>query len=131
MTQRTCDIIMACKGNMGLSIIQYSAIERVKRYLSWLCKCPLETYSSQIMEKIISEALFDYVDTCDKPSAILRRITDITPEPLSIAEKIAIAFVLEDVSAGINEYMNGFTKELIKQSAKNSYEYKKENGDDM
>lgn len=75
------------------------------------------------------EALFDYVDTCDKPSIILRRIADIPTESFSIAEKIAIAFVLEDVSDGINKYMNGFTKEMIKQSAKNSYKYTKENKD--
>lgn len=112
MTQRTCNIIMACKGNIHPEID--GKIERVKEYMSDECCCGKECYTDELMESIIVNAAYDYIDTCDKSSSFLRLIRNCINKDLSLMEKICIAFSLTQVKRNDGEYINGFKEEFFK-----------------
>lgn len=110
MTQRTCDIIKACKGwffpNIG------EPLERVKHYMASKCYCKLSAYTRATLDRIMFDAMCDYVDSCDKPSFFLKTMDDLfEKEYLQRAEQIAYAFMDVEVQDN-NGYVNGFTEEL-------------------
>ena len=69
--------------------------------------------------------MYDYIDTCDKPSAFLSLFNNVYDRNcMSLAERIAIAFTLvkvRDNSQG-GKYINGFNEKLMRK-------YKEENPD--
>lgn len=111
MTQRTCNIIRACKGTLYPEI--ENRIDRVKAYMSEECDCPIEHYTDNIIESIIINAVYDYIDTCDRPSTFLRLINDCIERDLNMVEKICIAFTLVQVKRSDGEYINGFKEEFF------------------
>lgn len=117
MTQRTCNIIMACKSCSDESTD--TQLDKVKQYMSKECDCPIEHYTQGIMDDIMFEAMCDYIDTCDRPSFFLRELKNVKKwVDKSIAEIIAIAFDLiqiKEIDENIGEikYINGFTEELL------------------
>lgn len=111
MEQRTCNIIRACKGSLYPEID--NRIERVKAYLSKECGCPEEYYTEEIMESIMIDAMYDYIDTCNKPSTFLRMIRNCIKKELSLTEKICVAFTLVQVKKD-DKYINGFKEEFFK-----------------
>lgn len=111
MTQRTCNIIRACKGSLYSEID--NRIERVKAYMSEECLCEKECYTDEIMESIMIEAVYDYIDTCDRPSSFLRQIRECVAKNISLTQKICIAFTLVQVRRD-GEYINGFKEEFFK-----------------
>ena len=111
MEQRTCNIIRACKGSLYTEIDD--RIKRVKTYLSKECGCPEEHYTEEIMESIMVDAMYDYIDTCNKPSTFLRMIRNCIEKELSLTEKICIAFTLVQVKND-DKYINGFKEEFFK-----------------
>ncbi len=111
MTQQTCSIIMACKHKND--DVDLNPIDRVKRYMSLYCDCPIEFYTNQVMQSIMFEAMCDYMDSCDKPSTFLRILNNqVCDDSLSLAERIALAFVLVQVREN-GHFINGFTPELM------------------
>lgn len=121
MNKRTCNIIMASKGSLPMFLNsvndEHTQIERVKKYMSEECDCPIDHYTDEIMDDILFEAMCDYIDTCDRPSFFLRQIKEVKrllDKDRSLAEKIAIAFDLVEVRDK-NKYVNGFTKELLEE----------------
>jgi hypothetical protein len=103
---------MACKGNIHHEI--ESRIERVKEYMSDECCCDKECYTDELMESIMVNAMYDYIDTCDKPSTFLRLIVKCIERDLSLMEKICVAFTLTQVKRSDGEYINGFKEEFFK-----------------
>lgn len=64
------------------------------------------------------EAMCDYIDTCDRPSAFLSNIRQLRWYNCEcIAERIAIAFDLVHIrhkdNNGEFKYINGFTADLL------------------
>ena len=110
MTQRTCNIIRACKGSLYPEI--ESRIERVKTYMSEECLCKKEWYTNEEMEYIMIDAACDYIDTCDRPSAFLRLMNDSIAKDVSLIERICIAFTLVRVKNN-EQYINGFKEEFF------------------
>lgn len=104
MTRETYNIIMACK-NHG----EYAdAIESVKDYLAASCNIRRENYSSDQLTDIMMNAMYDYIDTCDKPSFFLWTMRSIyNKDKISIGEHIARAFSIVQVMRNGN-YINGF-----------------------
>ena len=103
MTRRTYNIIMACKKNE-----KANCIESVREYMSKECMCPIEYYGEIEMGNIMRDAMYDYIDTCDKPSSFLREMDSIFGyASLSKAELIARTFRLVRVRND-NGYVNGF-----------------------
>lgn len=112
MTQRTCNIIRACKGSLYPDV--NGELNRVKAYMSEECDCPIEDYTESIMEQIIMEAMYDYIDTCDRPSYLLRLVYSAgVSRNLTFVEKVCIAFCLVQVRDD-NGYINGFTEDFFK-----------------
>ena len=111
MTQRTCNIILACKGSLYPEI--ESRIERVKTYMSEECLCEKEWYTDGEMENIMMDAVYDYIDTCDRPSTFLRLMKDCIAKDVSLIQRICIAFTLVKVK-NYDEYINGFKEEFFK-----------------
>ncbi len=110
MTQRTCNIIRCCKGTLYPEIS--NRIERIKMYMSEECAYPIECYTDREIESILASAVYDYIDTCDKPSAFLRDIIECIPRSLTLAERICSAFTLVQVK-GNSGYVNGFKEEFF------------------
>ena len=67
------------------------------------------------MEKIMYQAMGDYLDTCDKPSAfiyLMANLSDFDNPRISIAEQIALAFMWVQVR-NKHTYINGFKQEFF------------------
>lgn len=109
MTQRTCNIIRACKGSIFPEI--ENNIDRIKAYMSAECDYPVEDYTDEQIEQIVIDAMYDYIDTCDRPSSFLRTAANCFGTDLTLTERICIAFSLVQVK---NEkgYVNGFSADL-------------------
>lgn len=115
MEQRTCNIIMCCKGNCKIDN-DTTLLGSVVSYMSQECGCKKEIYDDCLVERIMREALFDYFKCADNPSFELRIILHEYPtQNPSLSERIAILFRLAQVKDN-NGYVNGFTEELLKQS---------------
>ena len=122
MTKETCNIIRACKGilneDMQNTLEKTTCLERVKMYLSQEYDCNIELYSDKQMEIIMYQAMGDYLDTCDKPSAFIYSMANLNKRhlphdpPLSIAEKIAETFIWVKVKDNTG-YVNGFKQEFF------------------
>lgn len=110
MTQRTCNIIRCCKGNLYPEIS--NRIERIKMYMSEECAYPIEYYTDRAINSIMVSAVCDYIDTCDKPSAFLRNILECIPEDLTLVERICSAFALVQIKEN-DGYVNGFKEEFL------------------
>ncbi len=50
MEQRTCNIIMCCKGHCELEGAGKTSMEAIAAYMSKECACPREDYKGQLME---------------------------------------------------------------------------------
>lgn len=116
MEQRTCNIIMCCKGHCKLAGENAPPLEAIAAYMSAECACPKEDYTGKLMEMILREALFDYMAGADKPGYELRQLLQqyATRDP-NLSERIYTLFQLAQVRDD-NRYVNGFTDKLLRQS---------------
>lgn len=120
MTQRTCNIIMCCKGNCKWHYLD-NTLDVIARYMSNECGADLDTYTPDVLKSIILTALLDYIDSADKPSYVIWSIINDGCMHVSIEEKICAMFcdvrVMDrDSITGDYYYVNGFTQDLISQS---------------
>ena len=126
MDQRTCNIIMCCKGHCMLPKGKDKGhLEAVAAYMSEECDCPIGEYTDAVLEQIMKTALYDYLNSASKPGNEMRRMFDelhVGPTA-SLGERIAITFSLAQVSYrrkdagdGVVVYVNGFTDELVAKS---------------
>ena len=119
MEQRTCNIIMCCKGHCQLEGTGDTPMEAIAAYMSDECMCPRADYNGALMESILREALFDYIVSADKPGFELRQLLQqyALRDP-SLSERICTMFQLTRVRNDDGSYANGFSNELIAQSEK-------------
>ena len=106
MTERTYNIIMACKKAEDGDLI-----DAVKQYMAKECNVPITAYSQVNMSRIMESALYDYIDTCDKPNQFLRDFFEWLGYyglNVSLGEQIAIAFKTVRVKDRNGNYVNGF-----------------------
>lgn len=104
MTERTYKIIMACKsaesGNVSDAVKEYLAKEYAEH---------VDTYNEIVLAGIMRETMYDYIDTCDKPSIFLREFERMLyKELMSVSERIARAFLNVRVKNRDGQYVNGF-----------------------
>lgn len=116
MNQRTCNIIMACKGHCEYADKGSTLIDFVKIYLGKECDYPWEKYTDGQIRSILLEALYDFINGANNPGFELRQLFYQYPirDP-SLSERICTMFELTQVREA-GQYVNGFTKELIEQS---------------
>lgn len=105
MTERTYNIIMACKNAKRSDLIS-----AVAEYMAKECSCPIEAYTQSVISDIMETAMYDYIDSCDKPSIFLRYFIEwgFFNNRVSFGEKIAIAFRGVQVKNRNGNYVNGF-----------------------
>lgn len=116
MTQRTCNIIMCCKGNDKYGY-RADPIYSIKKYLSHGCDCSESVYTFDILENILFDALMDYINGVKNPGFVLWSIREDGKYKNTLLEKIIAMFTLVQVREGDDfHYINGFTEELINQS---------------
>ncbi len=117
MEQRTCNIIMCCKGHCNLDGADNTPMGDIAAYMSHECACPKEDYKGWLMERILQEALFDYMASADKPGFEMRQLfqTYALRDP-SLSERIITLFQLATVRNDGGSYTNGFTDKLMAQS---------------
>lgn len=116
MEQRTCNIIMCCKGHCKLVSENASPLESIAAYMSAECDFPKEDYTVELMGMVLREALFDYMAGADNPGYELRQLLQqyATYDP-SLSERICTLFQLVQVKDNTG-FVNGFTDELLRQS---------------
>ena len=119
MEQRTCNIIMCCKGHCELDNAGNTSMDAIAAYMSKECACPKEDYKGQLMESILRTAMFDFFSCADKPDVELRHLfyQYATQEP-SLSERICTMFQLTQVRNSDGSYANGFSDKLLAQSEK-------------
>ncbi|MCI9433309.1 hypothetical protein AALB19_00375 [Oscillospiraceae bacterium 50-58] len=119
MEQRTCNIIMCCKGHCQLEGAGETPMEAIAAYMSHECDCPKEDYKGALMESILREALFDYIATADKPGFDLRQLfyQYALREP-TLSERICTMFQLVKVRDDSFGCTNGFSEKQLTQSEK-------------
>lgn len=119
MEQRTCNIIMCCKGYCRLEGAGETPMEAIAAYMSEECACPKEDYKGALMESILREALFDYIASADKPGCDLRQLfyQYALREP-TLSERICTMFQLVKVRDDSFGCTNGFSEKLLAQSEK-------------
>lgn len=116
MTQRTCNIILACKGKLYGDTIGMPT--RVAKYMSEECACDIEAYTEDVLEGIMLTALYDYVDSCDRPSGVLHDIFQPNIKYSSLTAQICSALALVRVRNNDGSYVNGFKEEYIANAVK-------------
>ena len=119
MRQRTCNIIMCCKGHCNIGGAKgLNHIQSIIKYMSKECAVDERYYTSILIEGLLREALFNYFEVCDSPSYELSQLLKsyVTSEP-SLTERICDLFQLINIM-DCSRYVNGFTDELIKRSEK-------------
>lgn len=119
MEQRTCNIIMCCKGHCHLEGAGKTPMEDIAAYMSNECAYPKENYKGTLMESILQDALFDYLNSVDKPGYELRQLFHqyALREP-TLSERICTMFQLTRVRNDDGSYANGFSDVLLEQSEK-------------
>jgi len=119
MEQRTCNIIMCCKGHCNLDGVGDTPLEGIAAYMSHECACPKEDYKGRLMESILLEALYDYLNNADKPGFDLRQLFhQYALNDPSLSERICTMFQLVRVRDDSLRYANGFSEKLLTQSEK-------------
>lgn len=117
MNRRTFDIIMACKADTEG---HFTKLDNVIEFLSKECGTPKEHYTIEEMDKIMFEAVCDYIDTCDRPSTFLRNIMNVIGgDNMCSAERICRAFTMVRIKNGTN-YVNGFKSEFFEDETSKS-----------
>lgn len=117
MERTTLEIIAVCKGNTRYDS-EVGLVDAVKNYMSDTCMCEKKDYTYDAMKEILTDAFFDFIDNCDRPSFHLRRLTQVwgatilLDEICSIFRAIQIRqqVVLEDASTYV--YVNGFNPDF-------------------
>lgn len=117
MEQRTCNIIMCCKGHCNLVDEDAPYLDAVKAYMGKECDYPSDKYNESQITGILLYALYDFIDVCDKPSKILRELFYKNPflPDKTLSECIVSSFRMIEVRND-KGYVNGFTDELLEQS---------------
>lgn len=116
MTQRTCNIIMCCKGSGKFGYLD-DPITSIKRYMAHECCCSENIYTDQVLDSIIFDALCDYINGAKNPGFVLWSIREDGKRYSDLYKKIIAMFSLVRVREGDDlHYINGFTDELIEQS---------------
>lgn len=116
MTQRTCNIIMCCKGNDRFGCLADPVLS-IKRYMAHECCCNERIYTDQVLDSIIFDALRDYINGAKNPGYVLWSIREDGKWYDDLYEKIIAMFSLVQVREGSNHHcVNGFTEEMLEQS---------------
>jgi hypothetical protein len=116
MTQRTCNIIMCCKGNDKFGYLSDPMIS-IKRYMAHECCCDERFYTDQVLDNILFEALCDYINGAKNPGFVLWSIREDGKWYDDLYEKIIAMFSLVQVREGSDHHcINGFTEDLLAQS---------------
>jgi hypothetical protein len=121
MEQRTLNIIYLCKRHSHKYWDgAYSHIDAIKNYMADECAYEAEWYTDKDMLDIMWDAMSDYLNHCDRPSAFMWQLKNVIDvEPNNLPERIAVAFSLVQVRDNGN-YVNGFDDRLHKLDRENT-----------
>ena len=113
MEKRTEEIIAVCKGRHAFGDIR-SFRDAIAAYMSDRCNYPAEDYTDEMLEGIIFEAVCDYIDGADRPSAFLRQIRDSARyHDGNLFAAVCGAFSTTTVKRSDGTYRNGFTENSV------------------
>ena len=110
MKQRTLEIIAICKGNTSYNKEGFF-ITNIIDFLSDTCMCDKEYYSENVLERILLDAMYDYLDNCDKHSDFLKTMENVAFHNYSLSMKICMSFRGVQVCNEYGGYINGFSEE--------------------
>lgn len=119
MTQRTADIIGISK-KISLKYKTASTKRNIAQYIGNITNVDPNSYSDWQIDNIIKLAMFDYVDSADKPSDFLEHVfcEGVSNSSLPPINKIILAFSFVNIRKN-GKWVNGFNQELIYTMDKN------------
>ena len=113
MDRRTEEIIAVCKGRHKLGDFN-NFRDAIAAYMSDRCDYPAADYTDGMLKGIIFEAVCDYIDGADRPSAFLRQIHESTMlHGGNLFDAICGAFSVVSVKNSDGSYRNGFTEQSV------------------
>lgn len=114
VTQRTCDIVMICKGNYNYC--DYISVnEAIKRYLAEECGITRSAVVSSDIDFELNEAFADVVKNNRNAQSLVRDLVERTQNNCNV--NVAIMRILATVQImSDSEYINGFDNVLITTS---------------
>jgi len=111
MNDKTLKIIAVCKG-WGHYTDESSTLEALTNFFSDLYGHPTHFYTYEEVERIMRNALYDYIDHCDRPSDVLRDMYSMADfdESQTLVERIYMVFATSMVYEASLEpkFCNGF-----------------------
>lgn len=116
MERRTSNIILIVKGNHNYGE-EVTEKEAIAKYMSETCSYPEELYTYSMILRIVRDVVLDYIDSCDKSSALLWDYFDsICKDEI---DKWISALKHIQVREG-NKYINGFNENNIDVISENT-----------
>lgn len=123
MSSRTLQIIGVCKGN------GFNRKEKILDNIIDYCMAKYyphnkrNIYDDIYLDKLMKNVFYEYIDNCDKPSAVLNELDildDIFTKETSYALKVAYVLVNQEVRKPENGliYVNGFTTDFDDEISK-------------
>ncbi len=106
MSDQTLGLIYAIKHN------DFRWDLAVKYYMSDITGCDFKVYSETDLYQILKEALLDYLKVCNNPSNVVRLLLEKNEHDgnSSMAHKIAVVLMMQQVKDKEGNFINGFRK---------------------
>lgn len=112
MEQRTLDIIKICKGGTKYSMND-SVYNSIRRYIADECMVEPTYITETDIDRALWEAMKDYLDHCDKPSAFMWNLKDVMDRyNWDMYHAIAVVFGPHTQVRENGNYINGFDDRL-------------------
>ena len=118
MEQRTCNIIMCCKGHCRLPghDDKSSRYQDIVYYLANECGCDVSTYSRSLIASVLKTALIDFFKVAEDPGHQLWMfLNNMSDYNMDMVDAIISLFTLVEIKNDWG-YVNGFNHDIIQRS---------------
>lgn len=116
MTQHTFNIIYLSKLSVNKSLDEFQT--DLKTYLSMVMYIDKDYFTDFKLNEVMFNALCDYIDTCNKPSEILKALTNMYSNDWHNVLTIRQVFININCKDNFHNWINGFSEELYKEGKK-------------
>ena len=115
MDKITCEIIMLLKGHSKIAP-EGNPKKSLARYLSYLYDCPEEYYTENELWSSVRQATIDFLGSCTSPGQVRAFMYRVFENRSWYDELESYISALRNVQVRENgEYINGFSKELLRE----------------
>lgn len=123
MTELTAKVIMVCKAHYDERTTEWvnsknlDVMEQLRWWLSSYTGAPLTCIPDDDIKAIVAGAMIDYLNSCSNPGQIFGEVFDRIGRGYDSFHALVTTLRLVKVRTNANDYINGFSKELIEPIA--------------